>query len=71
MEEVVKLEEKSEVILKTFEEAAKITGIGRDTFRKMANEHRDFPKIKIGTRKFVIMEKLAEWFNEHRGEQLC
>ena len=51
-----------EKMMLTMPETAKITGIAR--------EYSDFPYIKIGVKHLVIKEKLPEWFDKHKGEEL-
>ena len=49
----------------------KITGIGLAKIEtKLQREYSDFPYIKIGVKHLVIKEKLPEWFDKHKGEEL-
>lgn len=54
-------------MLLKIEEAAEIIGIGRHKLRELT-EYPDFPVIKIGSKRMVIMGKVEEWFSKHRGE---
>ena len=51
-------------------EAEKLTGIGLQKLKQIAREYVDFPYIKIGVKHLIIKEKLADWFEKHRGEEL-
>ena len=54
----------------TMPETAKITGLGVAQLNQIAREYSDFPYIKIGVKHLVIKEKLPEWFDKHKGEEL-
>ena len=54
----------------TMPEAAKLTGIGLQKLKQIAREYSDFPFIKIGVKHLIIKEKLADWFEKHKGEEL-
>ena len=54
----------------TMPETAKITGIGLAKLKQIAREYSDFPYIKIGVKHLVIKEKLPDWFEKHKGEEL-
>lgn len=60
----------SEKMMLTMPEAAKLTGIGLQKLKQIAREYRDFPCIKIGVKHLVIKEKLPDWFDKHKGEDL-
>ena len=57
-----------EKMMLTMPETAKITGIGLAKLKQIAREYSDFPYIKIGEK--VMEEKLPEWFDKHKGEEL-
>ncbi len=59
-----------DIRLLSLEDAAREVGIGLNSFRKMASK-KDFPIVKLSSKKLVIMADLPKWFSEHRGEQLC
>ena len=59
-----------EKMMLTMPETAKITGIGLAKLKQIAREYSDFPYIKIGVKHLVIKEKLPEWFDKHKGEEL-
>ena len=59
-----------EKMMLTMPEPAKITGIGLAKLKQIAREYSDFPYIKIGVKHLVIKEKLPEWFDKHKGEEL-
>ena len=46
-------------------EAAKITGIGEQTLKKLTFK-KNFPVIKCGCKKLIIMSKIEEWLYENR-----
>lgn len=54
----------------TMPEAAKLTGIGLQKLKQIAREYSDFPYIKVGVKHLVIKEKLVDWFDKHKGEEL-
>ena len=54
----------------TMPETAKLTNIGVAKLKQIAREYSDFPCIKIGVKHLVIKEKLPEWFEKHKGEEL-
>ena len=60
----------SEKMLLTMPETAKITGIGLQKLKQIAREYADFPFVKVGVKHLVIKEKLLEWFDKHKGEEL-
>lgn len=60
----------SEKMMLTMPEAAKLTGIGLQKLKQIAREYSDFPFIKIGVKHLIIKEKLADWFEKHKGEEL-
>lgn len=60
----------SEKMLLTMPEAAELTGIGLQKLKQIAREYVDFPYIKIGVKHLIIKEKLADWFDKHKGEEL-
>ena len=51
-------------------ETAKLTGIGLQKLKQIAREYADFPYIKIGVKHLVIKDKLPDWFEKHKGEEL-
>jgi len=53
--------------LATIEAASKKIGIGVKSLRKMT-DLKDFPCLKIGVKKMIIMSKINDWFDEHKGE---
>ena len=60
----------TEKMMLTMPEASKLTGIGLQKLKQIAKEYADFPCIKIGVKHLVIKEKLPEWFDKHKGEEL-
>lgn len=60
----------TEKMMLTMPEAAKLTGIGLQKLKQIAREYSDFPFIKIGVKHLIIKEKLADWFEKHKGEEL-
>nr|DAS34791.1 MAG TPA: helix-turn-helix domain protein [Caudoviricetes sp.] len=60
----------SEKMMLTMPEAAKLTGIGLQKLKQIAREYSDFPFVKVGVKHLVIKDKLADWFEKHRGEEL-
>lgn len=60
----------TEKMMLTMPEASKLTGIGLQKLKQIAREYSDFPYIKIGVKHLVIKEKLPDWFEKHRGEEL-
>lgn len=60
----------TEKMMLTMPEAAKLTGIGLQKLKQIAREYVDFPYIKIGVKHLIIKEKLADWFEKHKGEEL-
>lgn len=60
----------SEKMMLTMPEASKLTGIGLQKLKQIAREYSDFPFIKIGVKHLIIKEKLADWFEKHKGEEL-
>ncbi|MFK4784542.1 hypothetical protein [Fusobacterium sp. MFO224] len=68
IEEIKTIIEKSKgTHLATIEVASKEIGIGVKSLRKMT-DLKDFPCLKIGVKKLIIMNKMNEWFDEHKGE---
>ena len=59
-----------EKMMLTMPETAKLTNIGVAKWKQIAREYIDFPYIKIGVKYLVIKEKLPEWFEKHKGEEL-
>ena len=59
-----------EKMMLTMPETAKITGIGLAKLKQIAREYSDFPFVKVGVKHLVIKDKLADWFEKHRGEEL-
>jgi len=59
-----------EKMMLTIPETAKLTNIGVAKLKQIAREYSDFPCIKIGVKHLVIKEKLPEWFEKHKGEEL-
>ena len=59
-----------EKMLLTMPETAELTGIGLQKLKQIAREYSDFPYIKIGVKHLVIKEKLPDWFEKHKGEEL-
>jgi hypothetical protein len=60
----------TEKMMLTMPEAAKLTGIGLQKLKQIAREYSDFPYIKVGVKHLVIKDKLADWFEKHKGEEL-
>lgn len=60
----------SEKMMLTMPEAAKLTGIGLQKLKQIAREYSDFPFVKVGVKHLVIKDKLADWFEKHKGEDL-
>ena len=60
----------SEKMMLTMPETAKITGIGLAKLKQIAREYSDFPFVKVGVKHLVIKDKLADWFDKHKGEEL-
>lgn len=58
---------KEEKILFKIEEAAERIGIGQQKLRELS-EIKGFPVIKIGVKKLIIINKVEQWFYEHKGE---
>ena len=56
-------------ILLTIDEAAEVIGIGRKKLRELTLEE-DFPFVKIGVKRMIIMTEISNWLSEHRGEEL-
>lgn len=54
----------------TISETAKITNIGIAKLKQIAKDYNDFPCVKIGVKHLVIKEKLSDWFEKHKGEEL-
>ena len=54
----------------TMPETAKLTNIGVAKLKQIAREYTDFPYIKVGVKHLVIKNKLADWFEKHKGEEL-
>ena len=55
----------------TIEQAAELTGIGKDTIRNLTKyEDTDFPYFKIGAKILISREELEKWIRkislEHR-----
>lgn len=59
-----------EKMMLTMSETSKLTNIGVAKLKQIAREYIDFPCIKIGVKHLVIKEKLPEWFDKHKGEEL-
>ncbi|WP_339011338.1 DNA-binding protein [Fusobacterium animalis] len=59
-----------EKMMLTMQETAKLTGIGLQKLKQIAREYTDFPYIKVGVKHLVIKNKLADWFEKHKGEEL-
>ena len=59
-----------EKMMLTMQETAKLTGIGLQKLKQIAREYANFPYIKIGVKHLVIKEKLPDWFEKHKGEEL-
>lgn len=70
LEEIKTIIEKSkkDVHLATIDVAAKKLGIGTRNLRKLTFE-KDFPIIKIGVKKLIIMSQINDWLEKHRGEE--
>ena len=60
----------AEKMMLTMPEAAKLTNIGVAKLKQIAREYSDFPFIKVGVKHLVIKDKLPEWFEKHKGEEL-
>ena len=61
------MEEKMMLIMP---ETAKLTNIGVAKLKQIAREYSDFPFIKVGVKHLVIKDKLPDWFEKHKGEEL-
>ena len=59
-----------EKMMLTMQETAKLTGIGLQKLKQIAREYTDFPYIKVGVKHLVIKNKLADWFEKHKVEEL-
>jgi hypothetical protein len=59
-----------EKMMLTMPETAKLTNIGVAKLKQIAREYTDFPYIKVGVKHLVIKNKLADWFEKHKGEEL-
>lgn len=59
-----------EKMMLTMPETAKLTGIGLQKLKNIAREYADFPFVKVGVKHLVIKEKLVDWFEKHKGEEL-
>ena len=59
-----------EKMMLTIPETAKLTNIGVAKLKQIAREYTDFPYIKVGVKHLVIKNKLADWFEKHKGEEL-
>ena len=59
-----------EKMMLTMPETAKLTGIGLQKLKQIAREYYDFPCVKIGVKHLVIKDKLVDWFEKHKGEEL-
>ena len=59
-----------EKMMLTMPETDKLTNIGVAKLKQIAREYTDFPYIKVGVKHLVIKNKLADWFEKHKGEEL-
>ncbi len=52
-------------------EAARITGVGKDTIYKLAKQHGNgFPCVKLGSRCYISRERILEWMKKHEGKEV-
>lgn len=69
LSEVKELLTKKEPILATITEASEKIGIGQHKLRELSHM-RDFPIMKIGSKRLVNMQKINKWLEKHEREML-
>jgi len=63
-----KLKMHDEKLTLTVDEAAELTGIGKNLMYEWANS-KGFPMLRVGRRILIIKSKFVEWLENNIGQQ--